>query len=197
MDPLLPAIEAPTDPCSFSELPEDSLLATWGALRTHSLHWRPGADLADLLRRRPLTGAGDHDTAALVTVPSRAVEAAGVPARHGYAPLLATAARLPGRGLGGGSSVEVRPLTAADLDVAVELNLETVRFDGRFGVVDARASSADRLREHIAELLGRPEPCGWLAVSGGEVVGSPTTTCRGTRTGSPGGRPCDRWRTSG
>ncbi len=171
MDPLLPDIPRADDPYSFSELPEDALNASWGALRTHSLHWHPGADLEDLLRRWPLTGEGDHDTAALVTVPSRAVEAANVLARHGFAPLLVTAARLPGRGFDRGSTVKVRAMTPEDLDVAVELNLETLRFDSLFGAVTARASSAERLREHITSLLERPEPCGWLAESEGEVVG--------------------------
>ncbi|MEU4444400.1 GNAT family N-acetyltransferase [Actinosynnema sp. NPDC050801] len=171
MDPLLPDIAPVDDPYSFSELPEDALNATWGALRTHALHWYPGADLDELLHDWPSSGAGDHDTAALVTVPSRAVETAAALLRHGFAPLLVTAARLPGRGYDGGSTARIRPLTADDLDVAVELNLETVRFDGRFGMVNARPSSAERLREHIAALLERPEPCGWLAESEGEVVG--------------------------
>jgi ribosomal protein S18 acetylase RimI-like enzyme len=159
------------DPYSFTELSEDALNATWGALRTHSLKWHPDADLDDQLRHWALTGTGDHETAALVTVPSRAVEAADVLVRHGFAPLLVTAARLPGRGYDGGSTVKIRPLTSADLDVAVRLNLETVRFDSRFGMVNARSTSAERLREHIGELLGRAEPCAWLAESEGEVVG--------------------------
>lgn len=171
MDPLLPDLAPADDPYSFTELPEEDLNASWGALRTHSLRWHPGADLDDLLRRWPLSGAGDHDTAALVSVPSRAVRAADVLARHGFAPLLVTAARLPGRGLDGRSGVEVVPLTHENLDAAVEVNLETLRFDSLFGMVTARPSSADRLREHVASLLERPEPCGWLAERDGEVVG--------------------------
>ncbi|WP_158844974.1 GNAT family N-acetyltransferase [Saccharothrix deserti] len=171
MDSLLPEFPRVNDPYSFSELSEDALNATWGALRTHSLKWHPDADLDSQLRHWALTGTGDHETAALVTVPSRAVEAADTLVRHGFAPLLVTAARLPGRGHDGGSTVKIRPLTSADLDVAVQLNLETVRFDSRFGMVNPRPSSAERLREHIAELLDRAEPCAWLAESEGEVVG--------------------------
>ncbi|ONI82802.1 hypothetical protein ALI22I_41495 [Saccharothrix sp. ALI-22-I] len=107
----------------------------------------------------------------MVTVPSRAVDAAHTLVRHGFAPLSVTAARLPGQGRDGRSTVKIRPLTAADLDVAVELNLEIVRYDGWFGLINARPSTADRLREHITELLGRAEPCAWLAEDGGEVVG--------------------------
>ncbi|MFI9007168.1 GNAT family N-acetyltransferase [Actinosynnema sp. NPDC053489] len=171
MDPLLPEIAPVDDPYSFGEVPEDSLSATWGALRTHSLRWHPGADLEDLLRRWPLTGGGDHDTAAVVTVPSRAAAVAAVLARHGFAPLLVTAARLPGRGSARRTGVRVVPLAPEHVDVAVELNLETVRFDARFGMVTARPSSAARLREHVESLLERPEPCGWLAEQGGEPVG--------------------------
>ncbi|TQM82452.1 ribosomal protein S18 acetylase RimI-like enzyme [Saccharothrix saharensis] len=171
MDPLLPDIAPADDPYSFSELPEDDLNASWIALRTHSLHWHPGADLEDLLRRWPLTGEGDPETAAVVTVPSRAVEAADVLSRRGFAPMVVVAARLPGRGRAGRSAVGIRPLAAEDLDVAVELHLETMRFDSLFGMVTARPSSAARLREHIASLLERPEPCGWLAERGGEAVG--------------------------
>ncbi|QFZ23518.1 GNAT family N-acetyltransferase [Saccharothrix syringae] len=171
MDPLLPNFPPVADPYSFTELPEDALNATWGALRTHSLAWHPDADLDEQLRRWPLTGGGDPDTAAVVTVPSRAVAAADVLVRHGFAPLLVTAARLPGRGRAGGGAVGVRELVAADLDAAVALHLETVRFDGRFGMVTERPSSADRLREHVAALLDRDEPCAWVAEVGGEPAG--------------------------
>lgn len=170
MDPLLPDLPPVTDPYSFGELPESALEATWGALRTHSLAWHPDADLDDLLRRWPLTG--DRDTAALVTVPSRAVAAAEVLARHGFAPLLVTAARLPGRGLDGRAAVRVREVERADVGAVAALNLETARFDARFGVVTERPSTADRLREHVEGLLDRPEPCAWVAEVGDEVVGA-------------------------
>lgn len=171
MDSLLPDFPPVDDPYSFSELPDDALSATWGALRTHSLRWHPDANLEEQLRQWPLTGAGDHETTAQVTVPSRAVEAADTLVRHGFAPLLVTAARLPGRGHDGGSTAKIRALTRADLDVAAELNLETTRYDSRFGVVTTRPSTADRLREHIAGLLDREEPCAWVAEHAGEAVG--------------------------
>ncbi|ROP39823.1 hypothetical protein [Saccharothrix texasensis] len=141
MDPLLPDLAPADDPYSFTEVSADDLNASWGALRTHSLRRHPGADLDDLPRRWPLSGAGDHDTAASVTVPSRAAEAAEVLARHGFAPLLVTAARLPGRGLDGRSAVRVVPLAREHLGAAVALDLETVRFDGRFGVVTTRPAA--------------------------------------------------------
>jgi GNAT superfamily N-acetyltransferase len=171
VDSLLPDFPPVDDPYSFSELSEDSLSATWGALRTHALKWHPDADLDEQLRHWALTGTGDHDTAALVTVPSRAVDAADTLVRHGFSPLLVTAARLPGRGHDGGSTVEIRPLTHDDLDAAVELNVETTRYDSRFGMVTTRPSTPERLREHITEVIGRSEPCAWLAESEGEVVG--------------------------
>lgn len=171
VDSLLPDIPPVDDPYSFSELSEDALNATWGALRTHSLRWHPRADLDDQLRHWALTGTGDRETAAVVTVPSRAVGAADTLVRHGFAPLLVTAARLPGQGFDRRSTVKIRSLTAADLDVAVELHLETVRFDSRFGMVNVRPSTPDRLREHLTELAVRAEPCAWLAESEGEAVG--------------------------
>ncbi|MBB5954806.1 GNAT superfamily N-acetyltransferase [Saccharothrix tamanrassetensis] len=172
MDPLLPALHPVSDPYSFAELSPDEMDATWGALRTHALAWHPAADLDDQLRRWEPTGTGDPDTAALVTVPSRAVEAAEVLVRHGFAPLLVIAAR-PALRPGGrpSSDVRIRPVTADDVDVAVSINVETVRYDSRFGMVNERPSTAARLHEHISARLARDEPGLLLAERDGEPVG--------------------------
>nr|BFE47761.1 GNAT family N-acetyltransferase [Saccharothrix mutabilis subsp. capreolus] len=172
MDPLLPAIGPVPEPYSFTELTADALNASWGALRTHSLTWHPDADLDAQLRDWPLTGAGDPDTAALVTVPSRAVAAAEVLVRHGFAPLLVTAARRAGLGgPAGAEDVRIRRVTAADVAVAVSVNVETVRYDGWFGMVNERPSTAARLREHIEARLTWDEPGLWLAERDGTPLG--------------------------
>lgn len=172
MDPLLPAVGPVPEPYSFTELTADALNASWGALRTHTLTWHPDADLDAQLRDWPLTGAGDHDTAALVTVPSRAVAAAEVLVRHGFAPLLVTAARRAGLGgPEGASEVRIRRVEAADVDVAVSVNVETVRYDSWFGMVNERPSTAARLREHIEARLAWDEPGLWLAERDGRVLG--------------------------
>ncbi len=173
MDSLLPAFQPVEDPYSFTELSPDELTATWGALRTHTLTWHPDADLARQLRDWALTGAGDPDTAAAVTVPSRAVEAADVLVRHGFAPLVVVAARLAGRPGGRpADGVRVRRATAAEVDVVAAINLETTRYDSLFGMVTERASTADRLREHIAKRMSWDDPGVLVAERDGEVLGT-------------------------
>ena len=112
IDPLLPAdpplsgdliatvgaLGAPT----FREFDPESLDATWGPLRRHSLAVRlAGADLGPLLSRweehlaRVVT-PGDADCAAQISWPSR--DTAAVPAliQHGFAPLAVAAVRRAG-----------------------------------------------------------------------------------------------------
>ncbi|CCH35197.1 hypothetical protein BN6_79790 [Saccharothrix espanaensis DSM 44229] len=170
---MLPAFPAEGSPYSYGELSADELNATWGALRAHSLKWHPDVDLEDRLRRWELTGAGDPDTAAVVTVPSRAVDAAAVLARHGFAPLMVTAARPAGRGDGRpASDVAVRPATAADVDFVAEVNLETTRYDAWFGMVTERASTGERLREHVAQRMTWDVPGVLVAERDGERLGA-------------------------
>ncbi|GGP57664.1 GNAT family N-acetyltransferase [Saccharothrix coeruleofusca] len=172
MDDLLPPFHDVEARYSLTELSPDELNATWGALRVHSLTWHPDADLDDLLRRWPLSGADDPDTAAVVVVPSRAADAPRTLRAHGFAPSVVIAARRAGRGPARPSEVAVRELTGADVDVVTELNLEVVRYDSRFGMVTERPSSAARLRERVASLLERDRPCAWVAHRGGDVLGA-------------------------
>ncbi|MGZ3142085.1 GNAT family N-acetyltransferase [Lentzea chajnantorensis] len=162
------------DDFSFTETDPGSIGATWGPLRVHRLHWRPGCDLPALLDEwEPrLTGLDDPDTAALVTVPSHETATAAPLLHHGFAPLTVVAERLAGRTAPARpSTVAVRPATRADLDVAVELNLHTVRYDAEFGMVTVRANSAEHLRAALAEVLDRDHEAMWLAVHGGTPVG--------------------------
>jgi GNAT superfamily N-acetyltransferase len=171
MDSLLPDFPGEDNPYHFSELAPEAMGATWGALRQHELRWSPNADLDALLKRWELTGAGDPETAAVVTVPSRATEAAAVLVRHGFAPLLVVAARKAGRVGPPAPEVRIRPLEASDVDFAVDLNVETVHYDAQFGVVTSRESSAENLRREITGLLARDVECAWLAEQDGEAVG--------------------------
>ncbi|WP_191298150.1 GNAT family N-acetyltransferase [Lentzea cavernae] len=157
---------------SFTETDPDSLGATWGPLRLHRLHWQPGCDLPALLDEwEPrLTHPGDPDTAAVVTLPSHAD---ALPLIHrGFAPLTVIAERLAGRSPAPRpSEVGVRAATWDDLDVVVDLNMHTVRYDTAFGMVTERPNTAEHLRSALAEVLDRDHEAMWLAVSGDTPVG--------------------------
>ncbi|GLY52181.1 GNAT family N-acetyltransferase [Lentzea sp. NBRC 102530] len=159
---------------SYRETDPDSLLATWGPLRLHSLAWHEGWDLPSLLDawETRLTGRDDLDTAAVVTVPSHET-ASTLPLIHrGFAPLTVIAERLAGRTTPARpSDVVVRPAVRADLDVAVEINMHTVRYDTAFGMVTERPNTAEHLRAALAEVLDRGHEAMWLAVSGDTPVG--------------------------
>ncbi|ANZ37550.1 hypothetical protein BBK82_17325 [Lentzea guizhouensis] len=162
------------DDFSFTETDPDSLGATWGPLRLHRLNWRPGCDLPALLDEweTRLTGLDDPDTAATVTVPSHETSAAQPLIHHGFAPLTVVAERLAGRcAVTRPPDVEVRAATRADLDVAVELNLHTVRYDAAFGMVTERPNAAAHLRSALADVLDRDHEAMWLAVYDGTPVG--------------------------
>ncbi|MGI5504380.1 GNAT family N-acetyltransferase [Lentzea sp. CA-135723] len=163
-----------TETFSYREADPDSLGPTWGPSRTHGLIWQPDWDLPALLDAwdAHLTGPDDPETAAIVQLPSR--ETADVlPLVHrGFSPLLVVAERLAGRtSAARPSGVTVRAATHADLDVAVELNLDTVRYDAQFGMVSERANTAELLREELTGVLDRDHEAMWLAVSGDTPVG--------------------------
>ncbi|NGY58713.1 GNAT family N-acetyltransferase [Lentzea sp. NEAU-D13] len=163
-----------TEIFSYRETDPDSLMPTWGALRTHGLNWHPGWDLPALLDEwePQLTGLDDPDTAAIVTLPSHETSDALPLVRHGFAPLVVVAERLAQRvAPQRPSDVHVRPATHADLDVAVELNLETIRYDAAFGMVNERPNSAQHLRTALAEVLDRDHEAMWLAVRDDTPVG--------------------------
>jgi GNAT superfamily N-acetyltransferase len=159
---------------TYRETDPDSLLPTWGALRTHGLTWQPGWDLPALLDEweTRLTGVDDPDTAAIVTLPSHETADALPLVHHGFAPLVVIAERRAGHVVATRpSDVHVRPATHADLDVAVELNLNTIRYDEAFGMVTERPNSAQHLRASLAGVLDRPTESMWLAVRGDTPVG--------------------------
>ncbi|MFD5829737.1 GNAT family N-acetyltransferase [Lentzea sp. NPDC060358] len=163
-----------TEIFSFTETDPDSLGATWGPLRVHRLAWQPGCDLPALLDEweTRLTGLDDPDTAALVTVPSHEAGCALPLVHRGFAPLTVIAERLAGTSAAPRpAAVDVRPATRADLDLAVELNMHTVRYDAAFGMVTERPNTAEHLRTALAEVLDRDHEAMWLAVRDGTPVG--------------------------
>jgi GNAT superfamily N-acetyltransferase len=159
---------------TYQETDPDSMLATWGPLRAHSLNWQPDCDLPALLDEweTRLTGLDDPETAALVTLPSHETAGATALVHHGFAPLTVIAERLAGRtSATRPSTVDIRVATHADLDVAVELNLHTVRYDAAFGMVNERPNTADQLRSALTEVLDRDHEAMWLALNGDTPVG--------------------------
>lgn len=159
---------------SYRESDPDSLLPTWGALRTHGLLWQPGCDLPALLEEWEgrLTGLDDPDTAAIVTLPSRETGEVLPLVRHGFSPLTVVAERRAGwetpvrR-----SDVIVRAATLADLDVAVELDMHTLRYDEQFGMLTVRPNSKKLIRDALAGVLERDYEAMWLAVRDDTPIG--------------------------
>ncbi|MEU0885132.1 GNAT family N-acetyltransferase [Lentzea sp. NPDC005914] len=159
---------------TYRETDPDSLAPTWGPLRTHGLAWQPGWNLPALLDEwEPrLTGLDDPDTAAIVTLPSHETADALPLIQRGFAPLIVIAERLAGAPVPSRpAQVRVRPATHADLDVAVELNMNTIRYDTAFGMVTERANSAEHLRTSLAAALDRDHEAMWLAVRDDTPIG--------------------------
>jgi GNAT superfamily N-acetyltransferase len=188
--------------CVHWAVPPDSLDATWGAARRFQLAARVagpdvGAALDELLSRwrdhlATVPEAGEADSAAVVTWPSRDVSGVQALLRHGLVPLAVVAARVtdragagtvvpgpgPGDGDGDGDAAEaaaaglrIRRAGPADLDVGVALGLETVRFDALFGGVVERPQTPQALRREAAAALAEPQPWVWLAEAGGTATG--------------------------
>jgi ribosomal protein S18 acetylase RimI-like enzyme len=163
-----------TETFSYREADPNSLGATWGPMRTHSLNWQPGCDLPALLVEweSRLTGLDDPDTAAIVTVPSHLSTATLPLITHGFAPLTVVAERPAGRETPHRpSDVRVRPATSADLDAVVAINMHTVRFDAAFGMVTERQNTATHLRIALADALDRDHEAMWLAVRDDTLIG--------------------------
>lgn len=184
--------------CVHWAVPPDSLDATWGAARRFQLAARVagpdvGAALDELLSRwrdhlATVPEAGETDTAAMVTWPSRDVGGVQALLRHGFVPLAVVAARaagraaapdaypgpatgLPAAAAGGAPGLRIRRAGPADLDVVVALGLETIRFDALFGGVAERPQTPQALRREAAGALAQARPWVWLAERDGTVTG--------------------------
>ncbi|MBO0840882.1 MAG: GNAT family N-acetyltransferase [Sciscionella sp.] len=111
--------------------------------------------------------------------PSR--DTAAVPAlvRHGFAPLVVTAAltasltvsRLRGRFDGPPPAVHIRRATAGDLHTVARFQAEIIRYDSQFGEITHRPSTVDAAERDAAKQLAAEKPWIWLAERDGEPVG--------------------------
>jgi GNAT superfamily N-acetyltransferase len=204
VDPLLPAPPPPQpDPLTVPGgagwvrrvvLDPDADTATWTALRNHALTAHvagpdPAAALGALIDRWERLGLGppdDDESVAEVVWPSRDVEPVLALARHGFAPAVAVAIGRTGRAVPASvPGLRIRPVGGADVAVAAAFGLEIVRYDGQFGALGERESTAARLTESFAEASLREQPATWLAVLDGRPVGmvaiDPPSYATGTR----------------
>ena len=141
-----------------------------------------------------LPGTDGEDTAAILTWPSRDIDGIAALLRHGLAPLAVIAVRPTGRpdGTAGGPDgtagstdgpagmerggatqpgLRIRRAGPADIDAAVRLGLEVIRYDAHFGSVIERPETAGALRDEATGLLAMPEPWIWLAEREDTLIG--------------------------
>jgi len=218
IDPLLPAPSVPpgcgarlvvtaagnqpvaVGRCEHWEGAPDSLELSWGAARRFQLAAAiPVPDVADALDRllslwrdhlARVPGTDGDDTAAMVTWPSRDIDAVPAFQRHGLVPVEVIAARGAGRGAAGrpsraesgagysqptagqaGNGLRIRRAMPADIDVVARLGLEVIRFDAHFGKVIERPGTAAAMRREAGRLLAGPQAWTWLAERDDVVVG--------------------------
>lgn len=162
------------DPASFE--------SCHAALRQHSLDVRiTGPDQAAALNAL-LSAWRDEladddpteiETAASITWPSR--DTAAVPAlyEHGFVPMAALAVRTRTTPESPKPSQPVRLRSAgpADLDSAVALQMEELRFDEQFGVSTIRAETENAVRTRLRESLAAENGTRILAERGARQLG--------------------------
>jgi GNAT superfamily N-acetyltransferase len=174
--------------CEHWEGTPGSLDLAWGAARQFRLRARvAGPDVSgglDALLAQwrehlaSVPGTDDTDSAAMVMWPSRDVTGVAALRRRGLIPSEVIAARLPGARpaiqVPAGDAVDgvtIRRAAPADLDAALRLGLEVVRYDSLVCSVTERPDTAAALRREIQAGLSVPEPWIWLAERDGEAVG--------------------------
>lgn len=139
-----------------------------------------GAALDELLGQwrghlATVPGAGEPDTAAVVTWPSRDIHGIRTLIQHGLTPLDVIAARPAGRAastdVADRPKVRIRRAGPEDIATVVRLGVETVRFDTHFGGVNERPDTPAAMEREVAGLLTGPEPWTWLAEQDGTAIG--------------------------
>ncbi|AYY14487.1 GNAT family N-acetyltransferase [Actinobacteria bacterium YIM 96077] len=168
----------------------------FGALRHHSLYAHlDGPDLAEALRalletwreRLATDDPTEIETAASITWPSRDTAPLPALAQYGFSPTAVIAVRGAaaaaaadiadaGRaqtteGLHPESNVRIRVAEPEDLESAVSLHMELLRFDEQFGTCTVRAATEDALRANLASSLARGDGTHILAERYGKPVG--------------------------
>lgn len=126
-----------------------------------------------------VTQAGEADTTAVVTWPSRDVGGVNALMRHGLAPRAVIAARLCSKHRQSGqvsqaawpAGITIRQAQPADLAVITSMGMGLIRYDALFGAVIERPESAQVLGQEIAGMLAGDDPWAWLAEREGTPVG--------------------------
>lgn len=166
------------------------LLGETGLAGMHTL-------LAAWRARLPALGLPDHDSACVVTWPSRDATATRALLDHGFAPLTVIAVRT-----GGGPDsrpvrlpdLVVRRARPADLDAVVELAMAELAYSALVGATVVREDAAELKRGMLASRLDRGDPV-WVAEQDGLVVGlaecGVSDAAPGTWTGTR--LPAGRW----
>jgi predicted N-acetyltransferase YhbS len=160
----------------------DTMTATWGAAERHILRARVGgpdpvAAMAGLLDQWLSTVSvairtDDPQTEAIITWPSRDAALTKLFLSYGLAPLTVVAARLAGRpSPPGGDDVTVRALCEADIDAALQLWLEQVRWDAQFNTVRELPSTAAACRADLSAAAGAEQAWSWVAERDEQIRG--------------------------
>ena len=154
-----------------------TLEATWNPAERHLLTVHVGGDdpvasmavLLELWAEVVRDRAGDCDSAAMLTWPSRDVAMTRLFLHHGLAPASVLAIRPAGRDSpAGATQAVVRRATGADVEIAVALELDLVRWNQQLGQMTERPNTAELIR---AKYAGASAPWFWLAEVGGKAVG--------------------------
>ncbi|HKS49683.1 MAG TPA: GNAT family N-acetyltransferase [Amycolatopsis sp.] len=157
----------------------------WRALVEHRLTVRlagsqSGEVFADLLTRwdehlAKVAAPGDWDTAAVVIRPSRDPIGSAELLRHGFAPVRVLAVRpadrLAAPGPAAEPGVRIRPAEQADLDTAVGLHTELLRYDAEFGGATLRESARELFAADVAKQIASSSPALWIAELYGQPLG--------------------------
>ena len=164
----------------FVESDPDSVGALWGPLRQHGLTYRlSGDDRAGVLRSLladwlggTVGPAGDWESAAVVTVPSRDPECRNPLLEFGFAPVIVVAARRrPNADPSGPPAGRVRVATERDLSALTEMAVQLHEYDVASGMLTRRPSRARLLRDMLSEQLQTWPGWTWLAEIDGRAVG--------------------------
>jgi GNAT superfamily N-acetyltransferase len=174
--------------CFHQRIPDDSLLQTWGPANQYVLSLRlcgpdtfPAADELLTQWRDHLAGipeAGEPDTGATVSWPSRDVTGVRALLRHGLqaTTVIATRTARPvppaaADAADAAAGLLIRPASPDDLDAVTELELGVAAWDAQFGSAIVRPATEALMRRDAQAYLAKPSPWTWLAERDRRPVG--------------------------